>query len=572
MKKGNMRGRKEFTREIYRGNRLLFAGNLLALFLMAVLEVCVSYFMQQIIDTATGGTLAGLGRVSIGVLTAVALNSVFWYISFKLLNRYLERAMRQYKEHAFARIVRKNIRSFADESTGRYISALTNDAMTVQENYVRNVFTLFYQCALFVFGLSLMLYYSWILTLVAALLTLLPMLLAIALGGKLAARETELSRRNESFVGMVKDLLSGFSVIKSFKAEKEAGKLFNTENAEIERTRRRRNDTEKFISFLPNVAGSVAQFGIFIVGAFLAINGMETIGVTVAFVQMMNYLIQPVQVLPGIFASRRAAVALIDKLAEAVEENAEKSGAKRIGTIGEGIRIENLSFAYEGAAGPALKNVSLSFEAGKSYAIVGGSGSGKTTLLNLLLGSWDGYEGSISLGGVELRDVATESLYDLISVVQQNVFIFDNTVEENICMFRDFPQESVQQAIRQAGLDVLVSEKGADYRCGENGSALSGGEKQRISIARGLLRKAPVLMMDEATSALDAQTAWEVTDAVLNTDGLTRIVVTHRLDESLLKRYDGIIALRNGSVAEQGTYDELMEKKGYFYSLYNVSV
>ena len=159
----------------------------------------------------------------------------------------------------------------------------------------------------------------------------------------------------------------------------------------------------------------------------------------------------------------------------------------------------------------------------------------------------------------------------IISVVQQNVFIFNASIRDNITMFASFPKAEVDRAIALSGLSKLIEERGEDYRCGENGSGLSGGERQRISIARSLLKKAQVLLVDEATAALDAQTAYQVSSAILDLPELTSIVVTHSLDEALLKRYDCILTLKNGRIAEAGSFPELMEKKGYFYSLYTVS-
>lgn len=569
--KNGRKSRREFVRQIYAGNRLLLAAALTLQLVEAVLDVGMAYFMQRLIDAATGDSTGELIRVVVMLVTTLAVVGAAGYGRYRLRNLYVERAMRQYKTYAFDRIARKSIFSFAEESSGRYISALTNDAQSVQENYVSGIFGIAQNISLFVFGLALMLSYSWLLTLVGIIITLPSILLALATGSRMAAREQELSARNESFVSTVKDMLGGFSVIKSFKAEREAARIFYEENEGVERARRRRGDMQDLVQLIPGLAGNAAQFGVFAFGAYLAIRGQITAGVMVAFVQMMNYIIWPVQQLPRQFSVRRAALGLVDKLSDVLAENSGKSGSVKLTGIGDGIAISDLTFSYKGADTPALRNVSLNFEPGKSYAIVGGSGSGKTTLLNLMLGSWDDYSGSIRLGGAELRDVDTESLYDLISVIQQNVFIFDNTLENNICMFREFPEAEMQRAIDQAGLSGLIQTKGREYSCGENGSALSGGEKQRISIARCLLRNTPVLMMDEATSALDTQTAWEVTDAILNTEGLTRIVVTHRLDDSLLRRYDVIIALRGGCVVEKGGFDELMAQKGYFYSLYNVA-
>ena len=218
-----------------------------------------------------------------------------------------------------------------------------------------------------------------------------------------------------------------------------------------------------------------------------------------------------------------------------------------------------------------LQNVSMKLEAGKKYALVGASGSGKSTLLNLLMGVYDGYTGSIAIDGKELREVDTDSLYDIMSLIGQNVFLFDDTLYQNITMFRDFPEDKLELAVHRSGLDSLIAEKGEGYRCGENGSGLSGGERQRVSIARCLLRESPVLLLDEATAALDNQTAFSVTDVILHLDGLTRVVVTHRLEEALLEQYDGIFVLRNGQVCEAGQFRDLMDRKEYFYSLYTVA-
>jgi len=267
----------------------------------------------------------------------------------------------------------------------------------------------------------------------------------------------------------------------------------------------------------------------------------------------------------------RAAKGLIRKLAELTQENTTRDGERIEPVLHDGITFQNVSFGYEPDQ-TVLKGISLKLEPGKKYAIVGASGSGKSTLLNLLMGGYTGYEGSIAIDGREITSIDPDSLYEIISLIGQNVFLFDATVRENITMFRDFPDHAVDSAAERAGLLPVMEAKGEDYRCGENGAGLSGGERQRVSIARSLLRGNPVLMLDEATAALDNQTAWEVTDAILRLDGLTRIVVTHRLEESLLRRYDAIIVLRDGRVTEQGTFEELMDRKRYFYSLYHVGI
>ena len=241
--------------------------------------------------------------------------------------------------------------------------------------------------------------------------------------------------------------------------------------------------------------------------------------------------------------------------------------------LSKSISLKNVSFSYEEGK-EILHDVSVDFEAGKSYAIVGSSGSGKSTLLNLILSGACGakYSGSISWDDTDLKDSSSDSLFDQVASIQQNVFVFNSSIRDNITMFRDFPEEKVKQAEMRANLGELLKERGEDYLCGENGSGLSGGEKQRISIARSLLKDSSVLLADEITSALDSQTAYKVSSDILDLTGLTRIVVTHSLDEKLMKKYDRILVMKNGRIEEQGTFDELMAGRKYFHALFTVEV
>lgn len=217
-----------------------------------------------------------------------------------------------------------------------------------------------------------------------------------------------------------------------------------------------------------------------------------------------------------------------------------------------------------------LHHVSAEFQAGKAYAIVGGSGSGKSTFLHLLMAGSAEYRGRIMLDDTELRDVAPESLYEIMSVIQQNVFVFNASIRDNVSMFRSFPQKALDEAISHAHLSELIETRDG-YLCGENGSGLSDGEKQRVSIARSLLKRSSVLLADEVTAALDAETAHQVSSDILVLAGMTRIVVTHTLEESLLRRYDGILVLKDGRVNECGSFDELMRQNGYFHALFTVA-
>lgn len=214
-----------------------------------------------------------------------------------------------------------------------------------------------------------------------------------------------------------------------------------------------------------------------------------------------------------------------------------------------------------------LNGISHRFEKNKSYAIVGTSGSGKTTLINLLLGKYNDYSGSIHYNNIDLKEISIDSLFEISSFVEQNVFVFDDSIINNITMYSSVDEELLNDAIKKSGLAKLIDEKGKDYRCGENGCNLSGGEKQRISIARALVKKSQLLLLDEATSALDNETSSSITNNLLAIDNTTKIMITHRLDEDILNKFDEIIVIKNGNIVEYGTYKELMDNNGTFKSL-----
>ena len=562
---------RQYYRVFYQNNRLRYILALVLVVLSFPAGLIISWLLGEVIDIIAAGDLNRLMRTALLTIAFSALEFLILTAQYRTKSSFIYKALAQYKALAFHNLSEKSISAFSRENTGRYISVLTNDVNSVEENYLKRSFILLYYILVFLGALGMMFWYSPFLTIAAILLSLFPLMAALLMGNELAVREKTVSDKNEGFVSQLKDLLSGFSVIKSFKAEAETQRMFDAANRDVEEHKRRRYWWECMLSNVTqNLCSNAMQFGIFFLGAYLAIRGDITAGTVLIFVNLCNFVVQPIQIIPQYLASRKAAQALIEKLAQVTEENAGRSGEAIPPVLDEAITLEHVTFGYEPDK-PVLEDLSLRLEPGKKYAIVGGSGSGKSTLLSLLMGAYDSYGGSITIDGRELREVDTDSLYDLMSLIGQNVFLFDDTIRSNITMFRDFPDQQVNDAVKRSGLSELLAQRGEGYRCGENGVALSGGERQRVSIARCLLRGAPVLLLDEATAALDNQTAFAVTDAILHLDGLTRVVVTHRLDAALMEQYDQIVMLRNGRIQETGSFEQLMEKKGFFYSLYTLS-
>ena len=564
--------RKKYTAQFYKKNHTTFLITLLSTLLIAALNLWISWVMQQMIDTVSG--VPGSLRLSVlawCVASVVIAIIVLKGISYYSKPRFMEIAMRQYKDFAFRKLTKKSISTFNVENTANYISAFSNDATTIENSYLEMQFNILANGITLIGALVMMIAYSPIMTVVACLFFVLPIGVSYITGNRIEKAERTISEKNSELVATLKDSLSGFSVIKSFKAENAISGLFTKSNAAVEQAKCNKRKQVTVISGLAGVAGVTAQLGTFLVGAFLALAGWGiTPGILIVFIELTANVINPIRDLPEQLASRKAAIALIDKLAGSLDDNVREEGIHIPKQLSNGITLKNVTFGYEANCN-ILHDINTTFDAGKKYAIVGASGSGKSTLLNLLMASDPSYTGSICFDGTELRQLCGEALYGMVSVIQQNVFIFNASIRDNITMFSDFPRDAVDRAIEMSGLSALIEARGEDYLCGENGSGLSGGEKQRISIARSLLKQSQVLLVDEATAALDARTAYQVSSAILDLSGLTRIVVTHALDEALLKRYDCILTLKNGSIAEAGTFDRLMENKGYFYSLYTVA-
>lgn len=563
---------KQLRGQFFYKNIPIFCLAVFAALAAGSLNLILSWIIQQLMDTAAGAS----GALSFRTLLLISAGFVLLCAGLSLLNyasqpRFLERAMRQYKDFAFKKLIGKSISSFRDESAAGYLSALTNDAASIETNYLAQMLAMITKAVTFVGALLLMCRYSLLMTAIAAGLTVLPLIASLLTGNRLQTVESRVSERNGEFTAALSDCLAGFTVVKNFKAEREIFRLFAQSNKALEHEKFTGRRIKTLVGMIGAVTGIFAQLGVFIAGVYLSMKGGSmTPGAVVLFVNLMNFIISPIAELPGLLACRKAALGLVDKLAAALERSSSREGSETLNRLEHGIRLENVSFAYEPGK-TVLHGINAEFEAGRAYALVGGSGSGKSTLLNLLMAAETNYSGHILADGIELSDISTESLYGTMAAIQQNVFVFNASIKDNVSMFRDFPKTEMDEAIARAHLGALIRERGEDYLCGENGSGLSGGEKQRISIARSLLKKSSVLLADEVTAALDAQTAHRVSSDILDLQGITRIVVTHTLEESLLRRYDKIFVLRGGRIEEAGSFADLMANKGYFYALFTVA-
>lgn len=562
---------QQCKKQFFENNKGVLAVTIFCQSIFSVASVSISILMMVTLDAIEFTDKKRIILAGILLVSILALYGTFGYLQKIYKNRFMKSALSQFKRYIFKKILGKSIKEFGASTSGRIINAFSNDLASIETYYLDGMLQIIQQIILFTLSVAVMLYLNTVLAICVLVACVVPMAFSLVLGRYLAAKERKTSDEGEGFVDQVKDLLNGFILIKSFKAEKEILQLFDKRNFSLEEAKRDRRDTNDSVSLASTFSSILVISMIFTIGLYFAFKGIISIGAIIAFTELSHFATGPVEKIFPLLSNRKAAAGLIDKIAEVIEEQEEVKDKTLIEDFNTSITMKDVSFSYTPEK-MVLKHIDLTLEKGKSYAIVGGSGCGKSTLTQLLLGYFTDYQGEICFDKKRLADISLDSLYDIISVIQQNVFLFDSSIKNNITMFKEFREEDIVNAIEMAGLSTLIREKGMDYACGEGGKNLSGGEKQRISIARCLIRKTPVIVMDEATASLDNKTAYEVEDAILGLNGLTKIIVTHKLNQSIIKKYDNIIVLRDGKVTEYGKFDELMANKDYFYSLYNVAV
>ena len=476
--------------------------------IMVLIALGFQETLRIMVDIKMGKDLV-IVVVVVVILIALSFPSYRFYSKYRAI--FVAKAIRQYKNTITDKIMEKGIGTFKSESTSTYVSGLTNDCTVIEENILLAIFEVSGMILSGLGAIFLMMKNSVLLTIVALMFSVLPLVYSIISGKKLTPIEERVSVKNTNYVKIVQEALNGFPVIKSFQAEKKIIELIGDENNALEDIKEERIFLQKFIELLGGISGMITQQGVLIFGAVLILLGKKaTGGILVESVLLLGMVFGPVFELPVWYSKFTAAKGLIHKMEDALSNDSKGAmvdfSTDTFCTHNKGIKLENVNYSYDGEK-TVLNRFSYFFEKNKSYAIVGASGCGKSTLLHLLLAEMNDYTGSILYDENELSQINREFLYDIVSTIQQSVFVFNASIKNNITMFGDYSREKINRVVQMSGLSDLVAVNGLDYMCGENGSNLSGGEKQRISIARALLRNSKVLLVDEATASLDAQTS-----------------------------------------------------------------
>lgn len=559
--------RQQFKKD----NKLNYAMSLVGKLLGTVMTISMSLILTYTVESLEYKSTSKFLMALLMVAICLAANLANGLVRKKYQNTYLRKALTQFKNYVFSKVLKQPFSTYASGDTAKFISAFSNDLNSIEQHYLIGELSLFVRIVDYVVTAVVMLYLHLELGIITIIASLIAIIISFRFGGKVVQSETVAAEKASDFVAQTKDLLSGFTVIKSFRAENEIMEVFSRKNVDLESAKQHRRSANDTVSIVSNIAATLVTVVFLGTGFVFAFSGYISVGKIIGFFEMSGNMIAPIHYIGSLIANRRAANALIERIGNDLDASKEGETDKvSLESVPDSINISDLSFSYANGAN-VLDSINHTFHAGKSYALVGASGSGKSTLLKVLMGFATGYNGKVYYGDTELKSIDAEKLLDYISIIQQDVFCFNSTIEENISMFRQFPQDEMDTAIQNAGLEALCEHKGRDYLCGEGGCNLSGGERQRISIARCFIRKSPIILVDEAEAALDNETANAVLQTILDMKQTMRIVVTHRLDAPIMRQYDEILVLHNGQIEECGTFDELIEQKGYFYSLYRIS-
>ena len=540
--------------------------------LVPLTNIAFAYSIKGIIDSGMSQNEDALTQAVLVGAIVIFIYAGLNFISLRLKNRLVRQIMSRYKNKVFQSILDRDYRDFSKEKSGKFISVLTENMKKIEQDYLHQYFNISKNLSLMIFSLLAMFIGNWYLTLLVIIASIIPMMISGFIGQKSAYLQKSVMIADQKYLAKVKDILAGFLVIKSFNVKEAIRQDYRNESEKLDEIYFMKGKFDVLANVISQLSGMIVFLVAFGGGMYLVFNGYTTIGSVTAIVQLVNFVVMPLNEVGMGMSKFREGQATLD--AFEVKDVIELQTGKMKEYFDDVISFSNIDFSYPNTEEKIFNHLSLKIQKGEKIAIVGMSGSGKSTLLNLLLRFYDVTSGHISIDNQDIQAISAESLYNLMTIVQQDVYIFDDTLRANITLNQSFTDEEIKKAVQQSGLEsyVLENELGLQALCGENGSNLSGGQKQRVSIARALIRKTPILLLDEATSSLDNQVTTEIESSILDIQNLTALVVTHKMNENILKKYDRILFMKDGVIVEDGSFSDLIDRRGEFYKLFELSV
>ena len=540
--------------------------------LVPLTNIAFAYAIKRIIDSGMSQNREALTQAVLVGAAVIFVYAGLNFITLRLKNKLVRQIMSRYKNKVFQSILDRDYRDFSKEKSGKFISVLTENMKKIEQDYLHQYFNISKNLSLMIFSLLAMFIGNWFLTLLVIIASIIPMMISGFIGQKSASLQNSAMIADQKYLAKVKDILAGFLVIKSFNVKDAIFEDYSHESENLDEIYFIKGKFDVLANVISQLSGMIVFLVAFGGGMYLVFNGYTTIGSVTAIVQLVNFVVMPLNEIGMGMSKFREGQATLNAF-EVKDVTGLQTGETKE-YFDDVISFSNIDFSYPNTEEKIFNHLSLKIQKGEKIAIVGMSGSGKSTLLNLLLRFYDVTSGHILIDNQDIQAISAESLYNLMTIVQQDVYIFDDTLRANITLNQSFTDEEINQAVQQSGLEsyVLENESGLQTLCGENGSNLSGGQKQRLSIARALIRKTPILLLDEATSSLDNQVTTEIENSILDIQDLTALVVTHKLNENILKRYDRILFMKAGVIVEDGSFSDLMDRRGEFYKLFELSV
>ena len=484
-----------------------------------------------------------------------------------------QRIIADLRNSLYWQIQRQSLAFFTKHPTGMLMSRITNDVSYIQGAVSEAVTSLLRDSSTLIFLVFVVFYRDWQLAVIGMLVFPVTIFPIAKFGEKMRQVATRTQATMGSLNTLLQETIAGTRIVKAFGREDYENQRFAQKNERLFKLTLKAVAVNALSSPLMEFLGGIGIGAVLFYGGSQVIEGKSTPGTFFSFLTAIIMLYEPIKRLTNVNNTIQQGIAGAERVFAIIDQSPEimnKAGAVVLPEITTGIEIDNVTFCYETA--PVLKNINLKIRSGEVIAFAGMSGGGKTTLVNLIPRFYDVTEGQILIDGHDVRDVTIESLREQIAIVTQQTILFNDSVRSNIA-YGDIEksEEDIIRAAETANAHNFIMQLplGYDTVIGEQGMMLSGGEKQRISIARALLKDAPILILDEATSSLDTESEIEVQEALENLmKGRTTLVIAHRL--STIRNADRIVVIVSGEIVEEGTHEELLLKKGEYHKLYNM--
>ncbi|NKJ04706.1 ABC transporter ATP-binding protein [Rhizobium sp. SG741] len=532
--------------------------------------LAVKLFIDQLLPSRDWGLIFGTAALLLVVYAMnTGLSAVvnYWGHAFGIS---IESDMRR---QAFDHIQKLSFRYFDNNRTGHLITHVTKDLEEVGEIAHHGPEDLFIAIMTFVGAFLLMFSVHWKLALLTT--TIVPFMtwLVSRYGSKMTLNSRSLFGKVGNFNTRMQETVGGIRVVKAFANERYESQLFASDNEDYKATK-----LDGYAYMTASIALSyfstrLVQLVVMMAGTWFVISGELSYGGFVSFLLLINVFFRPIDKITSVIETYPKGIAGFKRFLSLIDTEpdlADRPNAIAVDHLKGDIAYSGVAFGYSDQT-TIFKDLNLTIAAGETVAFVGASGTGKTTICSLLPRFYDVTAGSITIDGVDIRDMTQASLRSQIGIVQQDVFLFGSTIRENIAYGRlGATDEDIMKALQRASLDEFVRSlpAGLDTPTGERGVKLSGGQKQRLAIARIFLKDPPILILDEATSALDTATEYAIQQALLElAKGRTTLVVAHRL--STIRNADRIIVMGDNGIIEQGSHDELLARRGAYARLHN---